>query len=245
MRRNLFERIFFEHFLFRSAQNFLSIFSNSIRISVWESQKSARKFWSVQNCPGTWTNARMSDWHFGRPKEISRMLFGRKDVEMLNMHLNDVKRLVKILFFVESPALSHTKCNILHSVFMMEHKMLMCIHLNANVLKTKGSFDMRSRSATLDAKLAPSSVLQFVDNCAMCQLSTNYTIFIWFWRVSLQWMKCNLMGNLLTETSEWFDPALSTFALGWIQCALATPAANLLIVWRFNDVRDVTPRIHL
>lgn len=54
---------------------------------------------------------------------------------------------------------------------------------------------------------------------------------------------CNLLR--LTETTERFNPSLGSFAFAGIDCSLTTPYADLLIMRRFNNVRDVSARVHL
>lgn len=49
----------------------------------------------------------------------------------------------------------------------------------------------------------------------------------------------------LTQATERLDPAMGALALGRIQRALATPAADLLVVRRFHNIRNVTVRIGL
>lgn len=54
-----------------------------------------------------------------------------------------------------------------------------------------------------------------------------------------------LSAQKLTKTTERLNPALSSFAFSRIESALTTPAANLLIMRRFNNVGDVTTWINL
>lgn len=78
----------------------------------------------------------------------------------------------------------------------------------------------------------------------------QHTIFFFWcensgplWKRKMQHIKWG--ARALTETSERFYPALSSFAFGRIESTLATPAANFLIVWWFHDICDVTARVNL